>query len=133
MVPPDVSRSTWVLLNGTWTKVEHRASPPEQAVRFDKWVARSCFQNHSPNKQPLIPDTVSQSTSTTSTLRVLSPKPEHAQPAHSRSLRDPCVSTRTRLVQHSADTPMLVFSVDELFLDAQTSPSQHRQPIHPWL
>ena len=43
MVPPDVLRSTWVLLNGTWTKVEHRASPPEQAIRFDKWVERACF------------------------------------------------------------------------------------------
>ena len=62
MVPPDVLRSTWVLLNGTWTKVEHRAPPPEQAVRFDKWVERACFQYHSPNQQPLIPDTVSQLT-----------------------------------------------------------------------
>ena len=25
IVPPDVLRSTWVLLNGAWTKVEHRA------------------------------------------------------------------------------------------------------------
>ena len=66
MVPPDVLRSTWILLNGTWTKVEHRASPPEQAVRFDRWVERACFQYHSPNKQPLIPETVPQSTSTTS-------------------------------------------------------------------
>ena len=32
MVPHDVLRSTWILLNGTWTKVEHRASPPEQAA-----------------------------------------------------------------------------------------------------
>ena len=94
MVPPDVLRSTWVLLNGMWTKVEHRASPPEQAVRFDKRVERACFQYHSPNQQPLIPDTVSQSTSTTSTHWVLSPKPEHAQPAHSRSLRDSCVYTQ---------------------------------------
>ena len=94
LVPPDVLRSTWVLLNGTWTKVEHRASPPEQAVRFDKWVERACFQYHSPTKQPLIPDTVSQSTSTTSTLRVMSPKHEHAQPAHSRSLRV-CAYTHT--------------------------------------
>ena len=61
---------------------------------------------------------------------MLSPKPEHAQPAHSRSLRDSCVSTRKRCVQHSADTPKLMFWVDALFLDAQTSPSQHPQPIH---
>ena len=33
IVPPDVLRSIWVLLNGAWTKVEHRASPPEQAIR----------------------------------------------------------------------------------------------------
>ena len=56
--------------------------PPEQAIRFDKWVERACFQYHSPNKQPLIPDTVSQSTSTTSTHRVSSSKHAHAQPAH---------------------------------------------------
>ena len=130
MVPPDVLRSTWVLLNGTWTKVEHRASPPEQAIRFDKWVERACFQYHSPNKQPLIPDTVSQSTSTTSTHRVLSSKHAHAQPAHSSSHRDSSASTRKSRVQHPADSPMLMFSVDALFLDAQTSPSQHPKPIH---
>ena len=129
MVPPDVLRSTWVLLNGTWTKVEHRASPPEQAIRFDKWVERACFQYHSPNKQPLIPDTVSQSTSTTSTHRVLSSKHVHAQPAHSSSHRDSSTSTRNSRVQHPADSPMLMFSV-ALFLDAQTSPSQHPKPIH---
>ena len=75
IVPPDVLRSTWLLLNGTWTKVEHRASHPEQAVRFDKWVERACFQYHSPSTQRLIPDSVSQSVSTTSTQRVLSPQP----------------------------------------------------------
>ena len=130
MVPPDVLRSTWVLLNGTWTKVEHRASPPEQAIRFDKWVERACFQYHSPNKQPLIPDTVSQSVSTTSTHRVMSSKHVHAPPAHSSSQRDSCASTRNRRVQHPADSPMLMFSVDALFLDAQTSPSQHPKSIH---
>ena len=130
MVPPDVLRSTWILLNGTWTKVEHRASPPEQAVRFDKWVERACFQYHSPNKQPLIPDTVPQSTSTTSTQRVSSSTYAHAQTAHSSSHRDSGVSTRNSRVKHSADSPMLMFSVDALFLDAQTSPSQHPKPIH---
>ena len=130
IVPPDVLRSTWVLLNGTWTKVEHRASPPEQATRFDKWVERACFQYHSPNKQPLIPDTVSQSTSTTSTHRVMSSKHVHAPPAHSSSLRDSCASTRNSRVQHPAESPMLMFSVDALFLDAQTSPSQHPKSIH---
>ena len=130
MVPPDVLRSTWVLLNGTWTKVEHRASPPEQAIRFDKWVERACFQYHSPNKQPLIPDTVSQSISTTSTHRVMSSKHVHAPPAHSSSQRDSCASTRNSRVQHPADSPMLMFSVDALFLDAQTSPSQHPKSIH---
>ena len=130
MVPPDVLRSTWILLNGTWTKVEHRASPPEQAVRFDKWVERACFQYHSPNKQPLIPDTVPQSTSTTSTQRVSSSTYAHAQTAHSSSHRDSGVSTRNSRVKHPADSPMLMFSVDALFLDAQTSPSQHPKPIH---
>ena len=130
IVPPDVLRSTWVLLNGTWTKVEHRASPPEQATRFDKWVERACFQYHSPTKQPLIPDTVSQSTSTTSTHRVMSSKHVHAPPAHSSSLRDSCASTHNSCVQHPADSPMLMFSVDALFLDAQTSPSQHPKSIH---
>ena len=130
MVPPDVLRSTWILLNGTWTKVEHRASPPEQAVRFDKWVERACFQYHSPNKQPLIPETVPQSTSTTSTQRVSSSTYAHAQTAHSRSHRDSGVSTRNSRVKHPADSPMLMFSVDALFLDAQTSPSQHPKPIH---
>ena len=130
MVPPDVLRSTWVLINGTWTKVEHRASPPEQAIRFDKWVERACFQYHSPNKQPLIPDTVSQSISTTSTHRVMSSKHVHAPPAHSSSQRDSCASTRNSRVQHPAESPMLMFSVDALFLDAQTSPSQHPKSIH---
>ena len=130
IVPPDVLRSTWVLLNGTWTKVEHRASPPEQAIRFDKWVERACFQHHSPNKQPLIPDTVSQSVSTTSTHRVMSSKHVHAPPAHSSSLRDSCASTPHDRVQHLTDSPMLMFSVDALFLDAQTSPSQHPKSIH---
>ena len=130
MVPPDVLRSTWVLLNGTWTKVEHRASLPEQAIRFDKWVERACFQYHSPNQQPLIPDTVSQSTSTTSIHRVLSSKHVHAPPAHSRFHRDLSVSTRKNRVEHPADSPMLMFSVDALFLDAQKSPSQHPKPIH---
>ena len=130
MVPPDVLRSTWILLNGTWTKVEHRASPPEQAVRFDKWVERACFQYHSPNKQPLIPETVPQSTSTTSTQRVSSSTYAHAQTAHSSSHRDSGVSTRNSRVKHPADSPMLMFSVDALFLDAQTSPSQHPKPIH---
>ena len=130
IVPPDVLRSTWVLLNGTWTKVEHRASPPEQAIRFDKWVERACFQYHSPNKQPLIPDTVSQSVSTTSTHRVMSSKHVHAPPAHSSSLRDSCASTQHDRVQHLTDSPMLMFSVDALFLDAQTSPSQHPKSIH---
>ena len=130
IVPPDVLRSTWVLLNGAWTKVEHRASPPEQAIRFDKWVERACFQYHSPNKQPLIPDTVSQSVSTTSTHRVMSSKHVHAPPAHSSSQRDSCASTRTSRVQHSAESPMLMFSIDALFLDAQTSPSQHPKSIH---
>ena len=130
MVPPDVLRSTWVLLNGTWTKVEHRASPPEQAIRFDKWVERACFQYHSPNQQPLIPDTVSQSTSTTSIHRVLSSKHVHAPPAHSRFHRDSSASTRKNRVEHPADSPMLMFSVDALFLDVQKSPSQHPKPIH---
>ena len=130
MVPPDVLRSTWILLNGTWTRVEHRASPPEQAVRFDKWVERACFQYHWPNKQPLIPDTVPQSTSTTSTQRVSSSTYAHAQTAHSSSHRDSGVSTRNSRVKHPADSPMLMFSVDALFLDAQTSPSQHPKPIH---
>ena len=130
MVPPDVLRSTWILLNGTWTKVEHRASPPEQAVRFNKWVERACFQYHSPNKQPLIPETVPQSTSTTSTQRVSSSTYAHAQTAHSRSHRDSGVSTRNSRVKHPAESPMLMFSVDALFLDAQTSPSQHPKPIH---
>ena len=130
MVPPDVLRSTWVLLNGTWTKVEHRASPPEQAIRFDKWVERACFQYHSPNQQPLIPDTVSQSTSTTSIHRVLSSKHVHAPPAHSRFHRGLSVSARRNRVEHPADSPMLMFSVDALFLDAQKSPSQHPKPIH---
>ena len=94
MVPPDVLRSTWILLNGTWTKVEHRASPPEQVVRFDKWVERACFQYHSPNKQPLIPETVPQSTSTTSTQRVSSSTYAHAQTAHSSSHRDSGVHTQ---------------------------------------
>ena len=130
MVPPDVLRSTWILLNGTWTKVEHRASPPEQAVRFDKWVERACFQYHSPNKQPLIPETVPQSTSTTSTQRVSSSTYAHAQTAHSSSHRDSGVSARNSRVKHPAESPMLMFSVDALFLDAQTSPSQHPKPIH---
>ena len=130
IVPPDVLRSTWVLLNGAWTKVEHRASPPEQAIRFDKWVERACFQYHSPNKQPLIPDTVSQSVSTTSTHRVMSSKHVHAPPAHSSSQRDSGASTPHDRVQHPADSPMLMFSVDALFLDAQTSPSQHPKSIH---
>ena len=130
IVPPDVLRSTWVLINGAWTKVEHRASPPEQAIRFDKWVERACFQYHSPNKQPLIPDTVSQSVSTTSTHRVMSSKHVHAPPAHSSSQRDSCASTSSNRVQHPADSPMLMFSVDALFLDAQTSPSQHPKSIH---
>ena len=127
MVPPDVLRSTWILLNGTWIKVEHRASPPEQAVRFDKWVERACVQYHSPTKQPLIPDAVSPSLSTTPTHRVLS---SNDVPARSRSLRDSCASTRISSVPHSADTPTLLFSVDALFLDAQTSPSQRPQPIY---
>ena len=130
IVPPDVLRSTWVLINGAWTKVEHRASPPEQAIRFDKWVERACFQYHSPTKQPLIPDTVSQSVSTTSTHRVMSSKHVHAPPAHSSSQRDSCASTSPNRVQHPADSPMLMFSVDALFLDAQTSPSQHPKSIH---
>ena len=130
IVPPDVLRSTWVLLNGAWTKVEHRASPPEQAIRFDKWVERACFQYHSPNKQPLIPDNVSQSVSTTSTHRAMSSKHVHAPPAHSSSQRDSCASTPRDRVQHPADSPMLMFSVDALFLDAQTSPSQHPKSIH---
>ena len=130
IVPPDVLRSTWVLLNSAWTKVEHRASPPEQAIRFDKWVERACFQYHSPNKQPLIPDTVSQSVSTTSTHRVMSSKHVHAPPAHSSSLRDSCASKPHDRVQHLTDSPMLMFSVDALFLDAQTSPSQHPKSIH---
>ena len=147
MVPPDVLRSTWILLNGTWTMVEDRASPPEQAVRFDKWVERACFQYHSPNKQPLIPDNVSQSGMMASTLRVMTSKHDSTQPAHSSSLRDSsvttrnrcahsssqreaCVSARNRRVEHPADSPMLMFSVDALFLDAQTSPSQHPKPIH---
>ena len=130
IVPPDVLRSTWVLLNGAWTKVEHRASPPEQAIRFDKWVERACFRYHSPNKQPLIPDTVSQSVSTTSTHRAMSSKHVHAPPAHSSSQRDSCASTPRDRVQHPADSPMLMFSVDALFLDAQTSPSQHPKSIH---
>ena len=130
IVPPDVLRSTWVLLNGAWTKVEHRASPPEQAIRFDKWVERACFQYHSPNMQPLIPDTVSQSVSTTSTHRAMSSKHVHAPPAHSSSQRDSCASTPRDRVQHPADSPMLMFSVDALFLDAQTSPSQHPKSIH---
>ena len=130
IVPPDVLRSTWVLLNGAWTKVEHRASPPEQAIRFDKWVERACFQYHSPNKQPLIPDNVSQSVSTTSTHRAMSSKHVHAPPAHSSSQRDSCASTPRDRVQHPADSPMLMFSVDAFFLDAQTSPSQHPKSIH---
>ena len=130
MVPPDVLRSTWILLNGTWTKVEHRASPPEQAVRFDKWVERAYFQYHSPNKQPLIPETVPQSTSTTSTQRVSSSTYAHAQTAHSSSHRDSGVSTRNSRVKHPAESPMLMFSVDALFFDAQTSPSPHPKPIH---
>ena len=130
IVPPDVLRSTWVLLNGAWTKVEHRASPPEQAIRFDKWVERACFQYHSPNKQPLIPDNVSQSVSTTSTHRAMSSKHVHAPPAHSSSQRDSRASTPRDRVQHPADSPMLMFSVDALFLDAQTSPSQHPKSIH---
>ena len=131
MVPPDVLRSTWVLLNGTWTKVEHPASPPEQAVPFDKWVERACFQYHSPNKQPLIPDNVSQSISTTPTHGVLSSNNVHTQPARSRSLRDSYASTRIRSVPHSANTPMLMFSVDALFLDAQTSPSTSTPTTNP--
>ena len=51
-------------------------------------------------------------------------------PAHSRSLRDSCASTPRDRVQHPTDSPMLMFSVDALFLDAQTSPSQHPKSIH---
>ena len=82
-----------------------------------------------------------------STLRVMTSKHDSTQPAHSSSLRDSsvttrnrcahsssprasCVSTRNRRVEHPADSPMLMFSVDALFLDAQTSPSQHPKPIH---
>ena len=122
MVPPDVLRSTWVLLNGTWTKVEHRASPPEQAIRFDKWVERACFQYHSPNKQPLIPGhCVAVLRQRLQPTGWSSSKHAHARPAHSSSHRDSGAYTRNSRVQHPADSPMLMFSVDALFLDAQTS------------
>ena len=78
----------------------------------------------------MIPDTVSQSTSTTSIHRVLSSKHVHAPPAHSRFHRDLSVSARRNRIEHPADSPMLMFSVDALFLDAQKSPSQHPKPIH---
>ena len=60
----------------------------------------------------------------------MSSKHVHAPPAHSSSQRDSCASTSPNRVQHPADSPMLMFSVDALFLDAQTSPSQHPTSIH---
>ena len=60
----------------------------------------------------------------------MSSKHVHAPPAHSSSQRDSCASTPLHRVQHPADSPMLMFSVDALFLDAQTSPSQHPKSIH---
>ena len=60
----------------------------------------------------------------------MSSKHVHAPPAHSSSQRDSCASTSPNRVQHPADSPMLMFSVDALFLDAQTSPSQHPKSIH---
>ena len=60
----------------------------------------------------------------------MSSKHVHAPPAHSSSRRDSCASPRNSRVQHPADSPMLMFSVDALFLDAQTSPSQHPKSIH---
>eukprot|EP00435_Cladocopium_sp_Y103_P038752 s1874_g10.t1 len=53
ITPPGLLRSIWILANGTWTKVEDRASPPEQAIRFDRWVERACFQYHAPDGSQL--------------------------------------------------------------------------------
>ena len=42
----DVCRSTWVLVNGLWNRVETEAPPLRQAQRFDQWVERACFLYH---------------------------------------------------------------------------------------
>jgi len=49
-LPWNCTRSTWVLLNKKWTKVEDHAEPVQQSERFDKWVERACFQYHPPNQ-----------------------------------------------------------------------------------
>ena len=39
-------RSTWVLRNGQWTKIEHKVDPLLGDHRFDNWAERAVFQFH---------------------------------------------------------------------------------------
>ena len=102
--------SQWHMDKGRTPCIPTRAGSPDLTNGLSAHVS-NIFQYHSPNKQPLIPDTVPQSTSTTSTQRVSSSTYAHAQTAHSSSHRDSGVSTRNRRVKHPADSPMLMFSV----------------------
>ena len=101
ITPPGLLRSTWILANGAWTQVEDRAAPPEQAIRFDRWVERACFQYHAPDGSQLCSNIV-----------------EHAEPAKAAGA----------LWAHGM--PQLAFSTDALYLKASTSAKPTPKSIH---
>ena len=50
-------RSTWVLRNGQWTKIEDKVHPLLGQTRFDNWAERAVFQFHPihTNATPVVP------------------------------------------------------------------------------
>ena len=50
-------RSTWVLRNGQWTKIEDKVHPLLGQTRFDNWAERAVFQFHPihTNASPVVP------------------------------------------------------------------------------
>ena len=50
-------RSTWVLRNGQWTKIEDKIHPQLGQTRFDNWAERAVFQFHPlhTNASPVVP------------------------------------------------------------------------------
>ena len=50
-------RSTWVLRNGQWTKIEDKIHPQFGQTRFDNWAERAVFQFHPihTNASPVVP------------------------------------------------------------------------------
>ena len=100
IIPPGLLRSTWILANGAWTKVEDRASPPEQAIKFDRWVERACFQYHAADGTSLITS-----------------NPDTAKAAGAGVVR-------------TLGLPQLAFSTDPLYFEARTNATTNPRSIH---